>query len=112
VVTLEPVRPLLWDALRPLARAAEHWKTPSTRLQKQPRGAFYYFIPIPPGLGEEAALRVLASEYGLLLLPGSAFGAPGHLRLGYGGIRGVGVAVEVAARLRSGVEQLCRLSDE
>jgi aspartate/methionine/tyrosine aminotransferase len=81
----------------------------SSRSLTQPRGAFYYLLPLPPGVSEDAAVSLLAREYGLLVLPGRAFGAPGHLRLSYGGLAEKGVAVEVADRLRKGVEHLCRL---
>ena len=46
----------------------------------------------------------------LLLLPGSAFGLPGHLRLSYGGLADVGEAEEVARRLRESAAHLLRLA--
>jgi katanin p60 ATPase-containing subunit A1 len=110
VDSLQPVRTIVWQALQPLRSAGETWPGGSTRLVTQPRGAFYYLLPIPPGVSEEVAVGLLAREYGLLLLPGSAFGAPGHLRLSYGGLAGPSVAIEVANRLRNGLGRLCRLS--
>jgi len=108
VATLEPIRPLIWEALRPLAEAAEFWPGRNASLASQPRGAFYYMLPVPPGMSEEAAISFLAREHGLLVLPGSAFGLSGHLRLSYGGIATPQMAEDVAARLRVGVQQLCR----
>jgi len=37
-------------------------------------------------VSEEEAVDVLARKFGLLLMPGSAFGAPQHMRLSYGSI--------------------------
>ena len=70
VRSLRPARESLWAAIRPLLQSVA---APPSR----PRGAFYYLLPLPAGLAEEEAIRQLAADHGLLLLPGSAFGAPG-----------------------------------
>jgi aspartate/methionine/tyrosine aminotransferase len=49
-------------------------------------GAFYFLAQLPKGVSEEEAVHVLATEYRLLCTPGSAFGAPRHLRLSYGSL--------------------------
>jgi aspartate/methionine/tyrosine aminotransferase len=41
--------------------------------------AFYFLVPVPSEVSEEEAVDILAREYGVLLMPGGAFGAPGHL---------------------------------
>ena len=64
----------------------------------QPAGAFYYMLPLPAGLEEEEAIAILSRRHGLLVLPGSAFGLPGTLRLSYGKI-GAEVAEMAASRL-------------
>jgi aspartate aminotransferase len=47
----------------------------------QPGGAFYLF---PRALEEDDfAFSERAKQFGLLLVPGSGFGAPGHFRLSY-----------------------------
>ena len=49
-----------------------------------------------------------AQRHGLLLLPGSAFGAPGALRLSYGRLTAARDLEEAAARLaRAAAEMLC-----
>ena len=52
----------------------------------RPRGAFYYLIGLPGGVSEAQAVELLAGSYGVLALPGSPFGAPGTLRISYGGL--------------------------
>lgn len=61
----------------------------------QPAGAFYLFMDISQTLGkslhgrliddDEAFCALLLEEYGVALIPGSFFGAPGHARLSYSG---------------------------
>ena len=61
---------LLVDALREMG-----YEVP------QPGGAFYLFPKTPEP--DDFAFSQRAKEYGLLLVPGSGFGAPGHFRLAY-----------------------------
>lgn len=49
-------------------------------------GAFYFLVPVPMGVSEEDVIDVLATEYSVLVTPGSAFGAPGYLRVSYGSV--------------------------
>ncbi|CAM9145435.1 unnamed protein product [Discosporangium mesarthrocarpum] len=49
-------------------------------------GAFYYLVPLPEGVGEDAAIDCLAREWKVLVTPGRAFGAPGHIRISYGSL--------------------------
>ena len=49
-------------------------------------GAFYYLVPIPIHVTEDEAVDILAKRYGVLLMHGTPFGAPNHLRLSYGSI--------------------------
>ncbi|APC14243.1 hypothetical protein BLL42_00230 [Pseudomonas frederiksbergensis] len=61
----------------------------------QPAGAFYLLMDISQTLGkslhgrliadDEAFCALLLEEYGVALIPGSFFGAPGHARLSYSG---------------------------
>ena len=46
--------------------------------------------------------------HSLLLLPGSAFGAPGYLRLSYGGLGDTGTLSPVVERLALAAQQLAR----
>ncbi len=52
-----------------------------------PEGAYYFLVPIPRTISEDEAVDILARQYGVLLLHGSIFGAPHHLRLSYGGLQ-------------------------
>jgi aspartate aminotransferase len=73
-----------------------------------PGGAFYVFPDVsarlPPGTDDVAATSRLLEAHHLAVVPGSAFGAPGHLRLSYA------CAPERLAeglrRLRAGLESL------
>eukprot|EP00965_Chrysotila_dentata_P008226 269262-Pleurochrysis_carterae.AAC.2 len=54
------------------------------------------------------AVKLLAEQHRLLVLPGSAFGASGALRLSYGGQSSVAAAKEVAERIREAAATLSR----
>lgn len=105
VASLLPARAVLWDAALPLyeMKAAQ---TGAADPPVPPGGAFYFMPPLPPGASEEAAVSWLAREHQLLLLPGSAFGAPGTLRLSYGCLADATAAEAVADRLQRAVAQL------
>jgi aspartate aminotransferase len=47
----------------------------------KPEGAFYLFVKSP--MEDDAAFCELAKEYRLLIVPGSAFGCPGYVRIVY-----------------------------
>ena len=47
-------------------------------------GAIYLVARLPPHAADDvAAVRTLAEEHGVALIPGSACGAPGHIRVCY-----------------------------
>jgi len=56
VATLQSVRDALWPVLAPLG---------TVRAQ----GAFYFLVPVPPGVDEEEAVDILARAHGVLLMP-------------------------------------------
>ena len=58
---------------------------------------------------EEEAVDILARRYGVLLMPGSPFGAPQFMRLSYGSLPPE-AAVSAVERLSEGFEQLKVLS--
>ena len=107
VASLAPAREALWRAVAPLfeLRRAVAGGAPTPDKAPQSIGAFYFFVPVPEGVPEEEALRLLAEEYRLLLLPGSAFGAAGFLRLSYGALAATEVE-PVAARLAEAAARL------
>lgn len=100
VATLQPARRMLWEAAHPLLEASA----------SPPAGGFYLWLPLPAGVDEEAAIALLAQEHQLLLLPGSASGAPGYLRASYGGLPDAAAAEPAARRLERGVAALRELS--
>jgi aspartate/methionine/tyrosine aminotransferase len=67
------------------------------------------YFPLSSQVGEEEAVHILATEYGVLLMPGSAFGAPQHLRLSYGSIPPAQVLAAVD-KIEKGLSHLQRLS--
>ena len=58
-------------------------------------------------LAPAQVVKRLAEKEGLLLLPGRAFGAPGMLRLSYGGLRTLSEACVVAQKLERAARDLC-----
>ncbi|KAF8066353.1 ISS1 [Scenedesmus sp. PABB004] len=73
-------------------------------------GAIYYWAALPErfAAADEAAVAWLISEHGVCAIPGSACGAPGHLRVAFANLT-PGACVEAAGRLRAGLEQLVGL---
>lgn len=71
VGSLEDVRAKLWRILEPLG---------TVRTQ----GAFYFLVPVPEELSEDEAVDILATQFKVLLMHGTPFGAPQYLRLCYG----------------------------
>ncbi len=71
-----------------------------------PRGAFYAFPDVSPwldGRGVEAFCDELLEEHDLALVPGTAFGAPGHVRLSYAlGLERLDEALERLATFLAG----------
>lgn len=61
---------MIWEVVEPYGTA----KT---------RGAFYFFVPLRDGIEEDSAVRILAEEFHVLVVPGRAFGMPGYLRISY-----------------------------
>ena len=106
VQSLQPARSVLWEAVRPLYASSLFDATTTD----PPEGAFYYWLPLPPHLAsdDEAAVQWFAEDHGLLMLPGSAFGKPGYLRLAYGTLPSAEAAAPVAERLSRAVEILNR----
>ena len=58
---------------------------------------------------EEEAVDILARKYGVLLMPGSPFGAPQHMRLSYGGLPPA-AALKAVQQLTDGFRHLNELS--
>lgn len=94
---LDAVREALWTVLAPLG---------TVRTQ----GAFYFLVPVPSGVTEEEAVDILASRFGVLLMLGSPFGAPQHLRLSYGGLPPEN-ALGAVQRLKDGFQALEELAE-
>jgi len=74
-------------------------------------GAFYFLVPVPEHVAEAEAVEVLARQFGVLLMPGGCFGAPGHLRLSYGSLAPETLSRAVD-RMERGVAHLLTLSEE
>jgi len=69
-------------------------------------GAIYLVARLPPHAADDvAAVRTLAEEHGVALIPGSACGAPGHIRICYANLP-LEQTREAAARLRRGLQAL------
>jgi katanin p60 ATPase-containing subunit A1 len=76
--------------------------------------AIYWWVTLPPGCcgrdfdDDAAVARWLVAKHGVAVVPGSACGCPGHLRVAFGK-PAPGPAFQAAAdRLRAGCEELAR----
>ena len=71
-----------------------------------PLVAIYLFVRLPEGCADDVAVvRWLTEAHGVCLIPGSACGMPGHVRVCYANLA-LDRTRDAAARLRRGVEQL------
>lgn len=101
VASLEGNRAAVAAALAPLTEAASSSSSPLTAS----RGAIYLWTPLPPGLDDRAVVEWLVKEHGVCLIPGSACGAPGHVRAAFANLE-PGACVAAAGRLAEGVAAL------
>lgn len=71
-------------------------------------GAIYLWAKLPEKFQDDfEVVRWIARRHRLILIPGSACGCPGHLRISFGGLPEAETAV-AAKRLREGLEELLR----
>lgn len=96
VKTLAPLRKALFEVLRRLGTVYS-------------AGAIYFLVPLPPHVSDDEAVDILAISFGVLVMHGSAFGAPGYLRLSYGSLRPE-LVLSACTRLHEAVDCLLELS--
>ncbi|KAL8230370.1 hypothetical protein R6Q57_000148 [Mikania cordata] len=91
-------RQLLVDALSPLGEGAV----------KGGEGAIYLWAKLPEKFAKDfEVVRWLANKHGVVLIPGSPCGCPGHIRISFGGL--VEADCRLASeRLKKGLEELVR----
>ncbi|KAL7191373.1 hypothetical protein ACSBR2_023446 [Camellia fascicularis] len=91
-------RAIVLEALSPLGDDAV----------KGGEGAIYLWAKLPDKCVDDyKVIRWLATKHGVVVIPGSACGCPGHLRISFGGLLEDDCRV-AAARLRKGLEELAR----
>eukprot|EP01041_Mallomonas_annulata_P003376 gene3376-6694_t len=96
--SLDSVRTAVWEAVESMGGVRSS-------------GAFYFLVPIPVQVSEDEAVGILAHNYGILLMHGSAFGAEHHLRLSYGSLPPDAV-MSAVQKLREGLEYIRNLAAE
>ena len=100
VSTLDASRDAILDALSPLA---EHTGSPVMGGS----GAMYVMAKLPDGLDDRAVAEDLVEKHGIAIIPGSFCGLPGWVRVCYSNLDPE-KCKEAAARLKGGVEKICR----
>ena len=96
VAGLAEQKEIVLDALSPLGADAV----------KGGSGAIYLFCRLPSGAADDmAVVRYLVDEHGVCLIPGSACGCPGFVRVCYANLP-LEKTREAARRLRAGLEAL------
>ncbi|XP_077211914.1 aromatic aminotransferase ISS1-like [Tasmannia lanceolata] len=92
-------RELLRDALSPLGEDAV----------KGGEGAIYLWAKLPEKYSNDdfGVVRWLVQKHRVVVIPGSASGGPGFIRISFGGLTETDCAV-AAERLRNGLEELVR----
>lgn len=98
VETLVQTRKIVLQALSPLGQDSV----------KGGEGAIYLWAKLPDQFVDDfEVVRWLANKHGVAVIPGSACGCPGNLRISFGGL--VESDCKVAAeRLKKGLEELVR----
>jgi len=87
---------------------------------ERPHGAFYFWIPLPIGVRDLDAVHYFVVKHGLLVVPGSSFGAPtgqvadaehvGYLRVCYSSVR-LEQAKDAAKKIKEAIQQLYLMPD-
>eukprot|EP00928_Gymnodinium_smaydae_P065218 TRINITY_DN48393_c0_g1_i1.p1 TRINITY_DN48393_c0_g1~~TRINITY_DN48393_c0_g1_i1.p1 ORF type:complete len:438 (+),score=75.53 TRINITY_DN48393_c0_g1_i1:58-1371(+) len=96
VAALAEQKKLVLEALAPLGEGAI----------KGGSGAIYLFCKLPEHLSDDfAVVRRLTDEFGVAIIPGSACGMPGHVRVCYANLS-LDKTREAAKRLKAGLETL------
>ena len=96
VAGLAEQKQIVIDALAPLGDGAVQGGS----------GAIYLFCRLPPAARDDmAVVRYLVEVHGVCLIPGSACGMPGHVRVCYANLP-LDRTREAATRLRAGLEAL------
>ncbi|XP_043724771.1 aromatic aminotransferase ISS1-like [Telopea speciosissima] len=90
-------RALILEALSPLGEDAV----------KGGEGAIYLWARLPEKYSDEEVVRWLVQKHGVAVIPGSASGGPGYIRLSFGGLIEADCK-EAAGRLQKGLEELVR----
>ncbi|KAL5221644.1 hypothetical protein ABZP36_026357 [Zizania latifolia] len=89
-------RELLTDAMSPLGENAV----------KGGEGAIYLWAKLPDNCSDDfEVVRWLASKHGVAVIPGSASGGPGYIRVSFGGLKEEDTRL-AADRLRRGLQEL------
>ena len=71
-------------------------------------GAIYLWAKLPQGYNDDfEVVRWLANRHGIAVIPGSACGRPGNLRISFGGLV-ESECITAAERLKSGLEELVK----
>ncbi|MED6161090.1 Aromatic aminotransferase iss1 [Stylosanthes scabra] len=99
VQTLVKNREIVLEALSPLGEGSV----------KGGEGAIYLWAKLPEGHGYDdfEVVRWLANRHRVAVIPGSASGSPGNLRISFGGLTETDCK-EAAGRLKRGLEELVK----
>ncbi|KAL1340453.1 hypothetical protein HN51_026825 [Arachis hypogaea] len=99
VKTLVKNREIVLEALSPLGEGSV----------KGGEGAIYLWAKLPEGHGYDdfEVVHWLANRHGVAVIPGSASGSPGNLRISFGGLI-ESECREAAGRLKRGLEELVK----
>ncbi|XVF74651.1 hypothetical protein PTKIN_Ptkin13bG0128200 [Pterospermum kingtungense] len=91
-------REIIIEALSPLGEGAVHGG----------EGAIYLWARLPQKYDDDASIvRWLATRHGVVVIPGSACGSPGHLRISFGGLIEDDCRT-AAERLKRGLKELVK----
>ncbi|XP_020248697.1 uncharacterized protein LOC109826129 [Asparagus officinalis] len=91
-------REVLIKALSPLGEDAV----------KGGEGAIYLWVKLPEKFSDDfEVVRWLVKKHGVIVIPGSASGGPGYIRISFGGLKEADCEV-AAQKLKQGLEELVR----
>eukprot|EP01119_Soliformovum_irregulare_P000148 TRINITY_DN10110_c0_g1_i1.p2 TRINITY_DN10110_c0_g1~~TRINITY_DN10110_c0_g1_i1.p2 ORF type:complete len:156 (-),score=65.34 TRINITY_DN10110_c0_g1_i1:181-648(-) len=95
VKTIQSNREIIWDAVAQMTGTVKTC------------GAFYFFVKLPMGIQDEKAVKFLAENFKVGVLPGNSSGMSGYLRVSYGNLK-LEECQKASLRLKQGLASILR----
>ncbi len=103
---------LLEECVRRNRAIIEQWAGEASEIELYPGGsAVFAWLKLPEGINDVDFVARMAAEDGVKVTPGTAYGTPGHIRLGYGMIEHPSTLRQALALIHERVRRNLRLCE-